>query len=85
MQASLEEYRPDLIWMPHYDYPALNYYLVKAPFFEEHYDWYPELLDFGIAVKRDSPYQEKIMAKLREFYPEYGFEAQVSAKAQLSP
>ena len=78
MQSSLQDYKPDLIWMPHYDYPALNYYLAKAPFFEQNYDWYPELLDFGIAVKRDSPYREKLMMKLREFYPEYGFELQVS-------
>ena len=85
MESSLKEYAPDLIWMPHYDYPALNYYLVKAPYFEQNYDWYPELLDFGLAVKRDSPYREKMMIKLKEFYPEYGFKTQLSTKAELSP
>ncbi|MEL6252572.1 MAG: hypothetical protein AAFR87_11225 [Bacteroidota bacterium] len=74
MERYLSAYDPDLIWMPHYDYPALNYYLVKAPYFEKYYDWYPELLDFGLAVKRDSPYREKVMRKLREFYPGYVFE-----------
>ncbi|MDW3649926.1 MAG: hypothetical protein R8P61_22835 [Bacteroidia bacterium] len=78
MELSLKEYEPDLIWMPHYDYPALNYYLVKAAYFEQNYDWYPDLLDFGLAVKKDSPYREKLMEKLREFYPEYTFEAKLS-------
>ncbi|MEM6802023.1 MAG: hypothetical protein AAF696_11510 [Bacteroidota bacterium] len=73
MQLSLEKYQPDLIWMPHPDYPALNYYLIHAPYFQSNYDFYPDLLDFGIAIRRGGIYQEKIIEKLQALYPNKTF------------
>jgi hypothetical protein len=60
----LAKFSPDLIWMCHTDYTALYRQIVKGTYFQEAYEFHPELLVFGLAIKRSSPYYVAIKAQL---------------------
>lgn len=70
MELSLQRYKPDLIWMYQYNYPSLTYALMRSPSFQENYDYYHDLLDLGLAIRKDSPYAEKIRDYLNRIYPD---------------
>lgn len=60
ISSSLLNYNPDLLWLPHSDYVALRHKLLINTVFIELYDYYPGVLNFGIAIKKDSPYSRRI-------------------------
>ena len=51
--AELFRRRPDLIWMPHPDYTQMIRDLLDADELWRDYDFYPDALTFGVAVRRD--------------------------------
>ena len=61
-------YEPDLIYMPHSVYPAMNKAILAAPQFEG-YDFYPRAelrtKDFGLAIRRDSKHYAAMVAVMR--------------------
>jgi hypothetical protein len=50
----LLERSPDLIWLPHPDYTAIVYSMISSDSFQEAYLFLPGILDYGIALRRDS-------------------------------
>ena len=57
--------RPDLIWLPHYDYSYATKELLDSDTFALAYDYYPGVLNFGVAIFRDGAAAEKIRDALR--------------------
>jgi hypothetical protein len=54
-----EEYRPDLIYMPHPDYRPMIEEITDTPYFVEHYDYFPAQeinVAMGVALWRESKY-----------------------------
>ncbi len=64
--SSLEKYKPDLVWMPHYDYAALRYNILQNEQLFTSYNYYEYLADFGVAIRKDSPFRQKIETFLKE-------------------
>lgn len=58
--------RPDLIWLPHYDYVRIIHDLETDDEFRREYAYCPGFLEFGIAVRNDSPHADQIKASLAE-------------------
>jgi hypothetical protein len=51
--AELFRRRPDLIWMPHPDYTQMIRDILDSDDFWRDFDFYPDALTFGVAVRRD--------------------------------
>ena len=51
--AELFRRRPDLIWMPHPDYTQMIRDILDSDDFWRDFDFYPDALSFGVAVRRD--------------------------------
>lgn len=47
--------RPDLVWFPHSDYSGIIAGFRDDPVFARDYEYYPELLTYGAALRKDSP------------------------------
>ncbi|HMI59464.1 MAG TPA: hypothetical protein VK518_01105 [Puia sp.] len=60
----LRAFNPDLIWMIHKDYTALYYKISHGAYFMEAYDFYPNVLAYGIAVRKNSSYYALIKNEL---------------------
>jgi len=64
---------PDVIWFPHSDYSGLRAAILDSPQFQASYDWFPGVLNYGVALRIDSPQYETAYAALdatvREVYP----------------
>ena len=58
--------RPDLIWLPHYDYVRIVHDLESDGEFRRDYAYCPGFLEFGVAVRNDSPRADAIKASLAE-------------------
>jgi hypothetical protein len=58
--------QPDLIWIPHYDYARIVHDLESDDGFRRDYAYCPGFLQFGIAVRNDSPHADAIKASLTE-------------------
>lgn len=50
--SSIEKIKPDIIWMPHSDYTKLRYEIFTSKKLIDEYDFYPQLLSYGIAIKK---------------------------------
>jgi len=65
--------KPDLIWMPHWDYTYERGLMLGSPALLEQYEVYAGAANFGIAVRKDSVYRQQIEARVqamgREIYP----------------
>jgi hypothetical protein len=53
--AELLRRRPDFIWMPHPDYTQMIRALLDDDDFWRDYDFWPDALQFGVAIRRDGP------------------------------
>jgi hypothetical protein len=67
--------RPDVIWMPQPDYTATLAAILDHAIFREHYAYYPGVLDYGLAWRRD-PAVDAVMRPLLEqifaaYYPKF--------------
>ena len=73
--SRLLERKPDLIWMPHVDYTFQRGVMFSDPALLAQYDVYAEAGNFGIAIRKDSPYHAAIERQFRIFwarvYPGY--------------
>jgi hypothetical protein len=47
---------PDFIWMPHTDYTRFRAFLLDDPVFYENYAFYPEVFNYGVAMRLNSSY-----------------------------
>lgn len=65
--------KPDIIWVPHWNYTCLNHKIFSQQEFWNHYDLYPLVFNWGIALRTDSPNYEinlrQLTAKVHELYP----------------
>jgi hypothetical protein len=65
--------RPDIIWLPHINYTYQRAQMLVDPRLLSHYIVFAGAFNYGIAVRRDSPYYDQIMTVLNkawaQFYP----------------
>jgi hypothetical protein len=70
--------KPDLIWMPSRDYTGLIATIYSDPRLYERYIVIREAFNYGIAIRRDSPYREHLEASSRRawnaLYPDRRFD-----------
>ena len=78
---SAEEFlarQPDLIWLPHSDYTRIVKEILGAQEFQRSYDFYPGALDYGLALRRSSPYfiqlRNEVRAMWQANYPSHAME-----------
>ncbi len=63
---------PDIIWMPNPVFFIHWYHaLFMNPQFQQQYDFIPGAFNFGMAIRKDSPYRPQILAVLRHAWPKY--------------
>jgi hypothetical protein len=65
---------PDLMWLPPPDYTGLRAAIVSAPGFLSHYEVIAAAFNYGVAIRRDSPYRPAVTAAVQaawdESYPQ---------------
>jgi len=59
---ALFDRRPDVIWFPHRHYTGLVAELLSSDELWAHYDVYPEAFDYGLAIRRDGVYAERLQS-----------------------
>jgi hypothetical protein len=68
--------KPDVIWMPHAAYTYQNALMMSDPELLREYDVYAGAANYGLAIRKDSPYRAEIDRQMVEFwkaaYPGYG-------------
>src|SRR5450432_997735 len=57
----LKLWSPSLIWMPPRDYTSLRYEIATGAYFREHYDYFPNAVNYGIAVLKNSPDHDQLI------------------------
>jgi hypothetical protein len=67
--------RPDIIWMPHEDYSYQRGQMLSDPELLEQYDVYSGAANYGLAIRKDSPFRRQIDQQMQVFwnavYPGY--------------
>jgi len=63
--------KADLIWLPHDDYTWQRGVLITAPKFLAEYDFYPGAYIYGIAIRKGSPYYERLTQHLNAVWSGY--------------
>lgn len=63
--------RPEVIWFPHTHYTGLVNALLTSDRLERDYDFWPGAFDYGLAVRRQSSFQEAIRTALQAAWLEY--------------
>ncbi len=64
--------KPDIIWMPNPDfYDLWRQKILFNHEFQANYDYIADAFDFGIAIRKDSPYYAQILTVLRQAWPKY--------------
>jgi hypothetical protein len=67
--------KPDVIWMPNNDYTYLNAWMMSDPELMKEYDVYAGAANYGLAIRKDSPYRAEIDRQMKVFwsaaYPGY--------------
>jgi len=61
----LKQEQPDLIWMPHHDLTVLHHSIRTGAYFEAQYEYITNVYAFGCAIRKDSPYYERLKADIR--------------------
>ncbi len=56
--------QPDLVWLPHTDYTWFRKSLLDDPVFQADYDYYPGVLNYGVAIRRESPLHDQVLSAL---------------------
>lgn len=64
----IEKYQPDVIWLPHNDYTKIRYEILMSPGLLKEYDFYPQLLNYGIAIKKKYAYYNSILFYFESLY-----------------
>ncbi|MFL5787816.1 MAG: hypothetical protein ACJ748_07165 [Flavisolibacter sp.] len=55
---------PEVIWMPHTNYTVLRYRIAHDSTFQKDYTYFPGAINFGIAIKKNSPFYNNLTGKL---------------------
>lgn len=63
---SFIENKPDVILMPQTHYVKMINSLLKSPDFRNQYTYYSHILDYGLALKKDSPYFKQLQKRLKK-------------------
>ncbi len=63
---SLQRYKPEFIWMPHHHYSKQYSLICENSYFRENYDFYPNTLLYGIAIRKNSIYKNLIINVLKQ-------------------
>jgi len=67
--------KPDIIWMPHIDYTYQRGVMLSDPRLLQQYDLYAGAANYGLAIRKDSPFHSQIDHQLQVFwstaYPGY--------------
>jgi hypothetical protein len=77
--AALLARKPDVIWFPHTDYTWQRAQMFTDPALLAEYDVYAGALNYGLAVRKDSPYRKEIDQQLvqlwQRLYPGHPMES----------
>jgi hypothetical protein len=68
IDRSIEGFNPDLIWMAHPDYVALNHKILASSPFQKNFEFYDGFLDFGIAINKNSKYKAEMERYFMSIY-----------------
>ncbi len=63
---TLQRYKPDFIWMPHHHYSKQYAMICENEYFKTNYDFYPNTLLYGIAIRKNSVYKTMIINTLKQ-------------------
>jgi hypothetical protein len=67
--------KPDVIWMPNGDYTYQNALMMSDAELLEEYDVYADAANYGLAIRKDSPYRAQVDRQMQVFwsgvYPGY--------------
>lgn len=63
----LSDWQPALIWMPHSDYTSLRKEILAGPWFLAHYDYYPDAVNYGVAILKSSPQHDLLRDRMIEW------------------
>ena len=67
--------KPDILWMPNSDYTYQNAEMMSDPELLREYDVYAGAANYGLAIRKDSPYRAQIEKQMQVFwsaaYPGY--------------
>ncbi|HTL46812.1 MAG TPA: hypothetical protein VL688_01980 [Verrucomicrobiae bacterium] len=67
--AYVLDQKPDLIWLPHWDYIGSIKGFWSLPRFWEDYEYYPRGFRYGIALRKSSPHYAAIKEAVAEGWP----------------
>jgi hypothetical protein len=67
MQALLAR-KPDIIWMPNLEYTYQSGLMLSDPALLQQYDLYAGAANYGVAIRKDSPYRAQIDAQMPAFW-----------------
>jgi hypothetical protein len=60
--------KPDVIWMPNVEYTYQNALMMSDPELLREYDVYAGAANYGLAIRKDSPYRAEIDRQMVEFW-----------------
>ncbi len=60
--------QPDLVWLPHTDYTWFRKALLDDPVFQDGYDYYPGVMNYGVALRRESPIHDEMLSALESVF-----------------
>jgi hypothetical protein len=66
--AALLARKPDVIWMPHPDYTYQRGLMLSDPQLLQQYDVYADAANYGLAVRKDSPYRAQIAQQMQALW-----------------
>jgi hypothetical protein len=66
--AGLLARKPDVIWMPHPDYTYQRGLMLSDPALLEQYEVYADAANYGLAVRKDSPYRAQIEMQMQALW-----------------
>lgn len=69
LTESLARYAPELLWMPQPCDTKRYYLLCSSPYFQENYDFYPNCLLYGLAIRKNSRFKPVIIETLKHEIP----------------
>jgi hypothetical protein len=76
--------RPDIVWLPHTHYRGMRRELLCDPTLFDEYDVFPSVYDFGIALRRDTPFANGVKTALaRDVEQVYGGRVPLSQQFEV--
>jgi hypothetical protein len=57
----LRDWKPVLVWLPPRDYTSLRYEIISGAYFREQYDYFPDAVNYGVAILKNSPEHDRLV------------------------